>query len=284
MESMGEQRNIFVREGVNPFTGEKTYFTDVSALSPPSSAAATPRCRITIDSTEAAESHFFGVPRLDGDWPIGANGPLDCLLNIKCSDLPTQSSGLPNDGWLTVFYDLEESDWGGSSDSHRHWHLKWSSEDAKEATVPSDLNLNAAVPVVFDVEGTASGDGPEHSIWGTADWIQGDERPMVHFRSGYFLRHAPTVAALQEAGVAPESLRTDDRNQFQEAILKLDRSSVAPERFHEGVQQWQLLLQIDTDDDLDLMWGDVGKLYVLIPSESLRDRRFGDSWIVLQCH
>jgi hypothetical protein len=47
------------------------------------------------------------------------------------------------------------------------------------------------------------------------------------------------------------------------------------------VDQWRLLLQLDSGDDW--MWGDCGKLYFWIPRDDLRERRFENVWLVLQC-
>lgn len=46
---------------------------------------------------------------------------------------------------------------------------------------------------------------------------------------------------------------------------------------------WILLLQIHSDDDANMMWGDCGKLYVWIRKEDLRSLNFDKVWTVLQC-
>ena len=51
-----------------------------------------------------------------------------------------------------------------------------------------------------------------------------------------------------------------------------------------GAADWRLLLQIDTDDDLGVMWGDGGILYAWIREEDARAGRFDRTWVVLQCH
>jgi uncharacterized protein YwqG len=51
-----------------------------------------------------------------------------------------------------------------------------------------------------------------------------------------------------------------------------------------GAAEWRLLLQLDTDDDAAMMWGDVGRLYFWIREEDLRERRFERTWTILQCH
>jgi hypothetical protein len=45
----------------------------------------------------------------------------------------------------------------------------------------------------------------------------------------------------------------------------------------------RLLLQLDTDDDLGWMWGEVGRLYYLIRQEDLAARDFSHAWMTFQC-
>jgi hypothetical protein len=48
--------------------------------------------------------------------------------------------------------------------------------------------------------------------------------------------------------------------------------------------EWQLLLQIDSDIEVGMEWGDVGRLYVCARKEDLAARRFDRCWTVMQCY
>jgi uncharacterized protein YwqG len=50
------------------------------------------------------------------------------------------------------------------------------------------------------------------------------------------------------------------------------------------IKKWKFLFQIDSDDSLDVMWGDVGMLYICIPKTSLERKHFEDAWTTWQCH
>mgnify|MGYP002870201319 CR=1 FL=1 len=47
--------------------------------------------------------------------------------------------------------------------------------------------------------------------------------------------------------------------------------------------RWKLLLQIDSEEELGMMWGDCGRLYFWITEDDLAARRFGKAWLILQC-
>lgn len=46
---------------------------------------------------------------------------------------------------------------------------------------------------------------------------------------------------------------------------------------------WRLLLQIDSDEDHGMLWGDAGKLYFWIREQDLAARDFERCWLIQQC-
>lgn len=50
-----------------------------------------------------------------------------------------------------------------------------------------------------------------------------------------------------------------------------------------GVKDWQLLLQLDCDDNLDWLWGDAGMLYFWIRKQDLEEQNFSNVWCEMQC-
>jgi uncharacterized protein YwqG len=50
-----------------------------------------------------------------------------------------------------------------------------------------------------------------------------------------------------------------------------------------GARDWRLLLQLGTDDDRRMMWGDSGRLYFWMRDSDLVTRAFDKSWMILQC-
>jgi len=50
-----------------------------------------------------------------------------------------------------------------------------------------------------------------------------------------------------------------------------------------NASRWTLLMQVESNDDLGMMWGDAGRLYLWITNEDLDARCFDKSWLILQC-
>jgi uncharacterized protein YwqG len=47
---------------------------------------------------------------------------------------------------------------------------------------------------------------------------------------------------------------------------------------------WQLVLQIDSDIEVGMEWGDVGRLYLCTREDDLSARHFDRCWMVMQCY
>ena len=48
--------------------------------------------------------------------------------------------------------------------------------------------------------------------------------------------------------------------------------------------EWVQLLEIGTDDEAEMMWGDMGKMFLWIKKSDLKSRNFENTWLILQCH
>lgn len=47
--------------------------------------------------------------------------------------------------------------------------------------------------------------------------------------------------------------------------------------------RWNLLMQVDSNEEIGMMWGDMGRLYIWITNEDLAARKFENCWLILQC-
>ena len=53
----------------------------------------------------------------------------------------------------------------------------------------------------------------------------------------------------------------------------------------EASAEWMLLMQLDSvlNDEIDLCFGDSGKIYFMIRKQDLAALKFDDAWLILQC-
>ena len=61
-----------------------------------------------------------------------------------------------------------------------------------------------------------------------------------------------------------------------------DENDPRIKEFERGPDQWRLLLRVDTDDSLQMMWEDGGLLYFWIREDDAQKGDFSKVWMFLQ--
>ncbi|MBF6591709.1 MAG: DUF1963 domain-containing protein, partial [Ktedonobacterales bacterium] len=81
-----------------------------------------------------------------------------------------------------------------------------------------------------------------------------------------------------------DTLQDDMRLQCQLAAhgVKIGTSDARAAALAPGAANWLLLLQVDSDENAGMRWGDAGMIYYWIEGAALQARRFADAWLVLQ--
>lgn len=253
-----------------------------------------PSIRLTPQSAAEPESvvmRLGGRPLLPPEtpWPMTDDDrPLSFIAQLDCAALAPLAPGepVPSGGLLSFFYDgVEQQAWGFDPLESDCWDVVYtpSLRGCVLRGFPDDLDdtgryepmaLRAEVEWTpppresFDVEalgiprpwetyaaalGEPDSDPLTHRFLGQPDPIQGD---MQH------------VCQLASNGISCGADYTTDPH----ALALLSCSS-----------QWRLLLQVDSQEDIGMMWGDVGRLYWWIRDDDLRNGEWDDSWFVLQC-
>jgi uncharacterized protein YwqG len=87
---------------------------------------------------------------------------------------------------------------------------------------------------------------------------------------------------------SPQQVQNDMREECELVTAGIDVGGEYNDPRAEALEarapgHWRLLLQLDSDDALDWMWGDAGRLYYWIRAEDLKAHKFDDTWLVLQC-
>ncbi len=243
-------------------------------------------------------SRIGGLPDvpIDFQWGLWQDLPLSFLAQINCADLQgfASAKNLPNSGILYFFYDAIEQPWGfdpidrGSSaiiyhpstknlipssfpegaDINNGWLFSSSAIQFREVislpsytslafdqlTIPED-SVDDYVNLIDDVNELMAANEPIHRMFGHSSNIQGDMQ--------------------LECQLVSHGISYGDASEYNELITK---------DVEAGAADWLLLLQLDSDDDPEMMWGDMGMLYFWIQESSLRSQRFDEAWTILQCY
>jgi uncharacterized protein YwqG len=212
------------------------------------------------------------------------------LAFLACLDLaevPDVLPWLPRPGTLLFFYDIENQPWGFDPKDRGSWRVLFSVTPAIEcnrASPPAELEAlslpqryirfaSKRLPpawtperygeisdedfeVLEDYCESLFGEGPKHQMGGFPQPVQGDDMEL-------------------ECQLASHGLYCGDPSGYE------DPKAAALEA---GAADWRLLLQLDTDDDLEVMWGDAGTLYFWVREQDAKRGDFANAWLVLQCY
>jgi uncharacterized protein YwqG len=238
---------------------------------------------------ESAVAQLGGLPTLPvNSWPVWeGHGPLGHVLSFDCAPIAAMlpELGLPADGRLAFFYfddryDDAESTVGSWDPTSRpgfrvlHLHPELSTRaNITDAATPVPPGLTPFPVVALAAVRTVT--WPSHetpmaqAVW-TRHGLTGP-RPGVA---------APPVEALYDdlwklpcGGYGTHQIGGHPCPQQGPVEMEAEqlRRGLVGEPFdwkNPSVQSaasgWQLLLQVASEDDADMMWGDVGQLYYLV--------------------
>jgi uncharacterized protein YwqG len=238
-------------------------------------------------------SRIGGTPDLPEavSWPEADGKSLSFIAQIDLQEVAKvwRGSPLPASGMLYFFYDAEQSVWGFDPADRGKWavlHSEEPGERLREARFPADLPEHArfAPKVVAPVLETAY---PGYDQVELDDLHLSDSQDDEVFE--IFLAF-PTEEPSHKLFGYPDQIQGDMQLECQLVFHGLycgDPSGYNDPRARDlegGASQWRLLLQIDTDRDTEMMWGDAGRLYYWIREGDLAAGAFESSWLILQCY
>lgn len=253
-----------------------------------------------LERTEAAagSSKTGGLPDLPAGfkWPKRGRRPLPFLAQFNLAELAKldQAKILPTSGFLWFFYDLEEQPWGFDPKDSDGWSVIYADVAAaalKRTKLPKGLDeewmlpeakLNFGTAQTFPAAASASVQALKLSAKDSKAYqdclkqpaAAEDEENPQHQLLGW-------PAPLQSADMDGEcQLAANGINCGEE----VDEEAAKVKTLRAGAKDWQLLLQLDSDNDAGLSWGDAGRLYFWIREQDLAARRFDRCWVILQCH
>jgi uncharacterized protein YwqG len=243
-------------------------------------------------ASQSGFSKIGGLPIAGASlqWPIWKEKPLAFLCQVDLAAVPWSESTmlLPREGILYFFYDQEQRTWGFDPKDRGSWKVLYINEkiDLKPLNAPAGsgkvyiykekhikfseiltypdwqddridkLNLNdAQSDEFFELCSSIFENQPAHQLLGYPSPVQGNDMDL-------------------DSQLASNGLYCGDASGYNDPKTK---------KLESGRYEWILLLQLDSDDDTEMMWGDVGKLYFWIRKNDLKNRNFSNVWMILQC-
>jgi len=248
-----------------------------------------------VKSPTATKSYFGGTPpQLNhSSWPTRNGHPLSFLACIDCSELPRLADldWLPSSGLLLFFYDIQDQPCGldpNDRDGSATIYLPATEiqDRTSLATPPTPLIADAVLPKQYmafqRLNLPPTWDSPELQAIGLTDSEMDlfmKQRASLygnnpHHQIGGFADPVQNSEMDEECQLVSNGLHGRDTAGYEDPRAA---------KLKEGAGDWSLLFQMDTDDDLKIMWGDAGMIYFWVRREDARQLRFDNTWVILQC-
>lgn len=246
------------------------------------------------EPSEDACTRLGGRPNLppNMEWPTWREQPLAFVGQLDLSSLPKiQGVPLPAQGALSFFYEGGESAWGFDPDDKGSavvLHIPQSLTELPRRNLPDDLDDH------LHFKGVRLSPEPlEETVPGLEDGILEQFAMTPDEREAYFHFYEqwsdvkPSI--IHRVGGYPDCVQGDPKLEAQLVSHGLycgDTSGykTGKERgLKPGAAEWELLLQVDSEEKSEMMWGDVGRIYFLIRRQDLQELRFDKTWVVFQC-
>lgn len=260
--------------------------------------------RITLDECNDENipigcSKFGGCPDLppDTNWfrTKATDIPMSFLAQVNLSDAAPfdLDNKLPKHGMLYFFYDCSPDGmvWGFDPEDSDRWKVFFYDGDLSQLirqAVPDDLETNdngfcfGAARMRF--ESYMELPSPESDLCNNLDFPEHEDQDLYwdwveeacENGTNKLLGHAdPVQSGMElECEIVTHNISCGTPDGYQLAIQRcLDKN----------VGHWNLLMQIESNEELGMMWGDLGRLYFWITDEDLSAQHFENSWLILQC-
>jgi uncharacterized protein YwqG len=216
--------------------------------------------------------------------------PLTFLAQLKLAEFfaITDEIGLPDDGRLLFFFDTGDYVSGfdpASRGSVRVLFVPDGKPSSLRRPPPRMPDVSSLHPCALNLslEQTLPNDarwyGVDLHVWND----QSPYTPLIRDLTG-------EDKCIHRAGGFPEAVQNAMELECQLVTNGIScgdsggyndprRAALEP-----GAADWRLLLQLDSDEHTEWMWGDVGRLYFWIRQQDLADQNFGHIWCIQQCY
>lgn len=211
--------------------------------------------------------------------------PLSFIAQINLSETSSfdEDNLLPKTGLLYFFYSAEQGVWGFDYlDKNKFKIIYWNGDQSelKRIDFPSDLqDYSCFKPCSVEIKSEISLPSNGHEVY--EDFVDGEddkfwEEVYNDENVNKLLGYSDNIQNEMEleCELVTNGLYCGDSTGYNDPKAK----GLEP-----NAKNWRLLLQIDSNEENEMMWGDSGRLYFWIKKEDLLNKTFDKSWFSLQC-
>ena len=235
-------------------------------------------------------SKLGGVPDLPSGvfWPEWKGFPQSFIAQLRLDDVHEYDVAqvLPQHGMLWFFYDAQQQTFGADPSDRGGWRVLFMDGDLtglRHATVPTKLPASSrfhSCSMTFTSEITLS-QQPRLEI-PDFDWTEAEQKSYEALLATF---PDPSDRSIRHHRLLgnPDMIQDDMRLECQLAshgVTEITDPRVA--ELSKGAMNWQLLLQVDSDEPIGMHWENAGMLYYWIQAADLQARQFDNTWLVLQ--
>lgn len=237
----------------------------------------------------------FEWPRFEGENYNGeiANRPLSflCQINLEETRDYDKDKLLPEKGLLLFFYEQDTMRWGFSPEDRgcsRVYYFE-NTNDLELAEFPDDLkdeykvkeyNLSFSTNLSYPGFEELNRHSNVDCTWSDYDDALEEAGYNLDLERHKLLGYANLIQdeMLTECECTSRGMNRNTENYYNAPID-------AKEDINKSATDWILLFQMAsiTDNDFELMFGDLGNLYFYIRKQDLKEHNFDKVWLVSQC-
>jgi uncharacterized protein YwqG len=217
--------------------------------------------------------------------------PLAFLGQVLLDELPKLPLfELPRTGRLLFFYDLQTDPGSFDPASRGSGKVLYVSDTSRDTirpappSLPPDWSFTHTATMNFENDWTVPDDPRSERV--AYEYRTHGERYLKLLADLYGER-----GPIHRLGGHSQPVQNDMRLEAQLVTHGLYCGDAAgykdprAEALKDGAKDWQLLLQIDTDEDgFGWMWGDAGMFYIWIRQQDLAAQNFDHVFCSMQCH
>lgn len=248
----------------------------------------------SADALRAGQSKLGGRPDAPSNfvWPTKGDKPLSFIAQINLAEIPAMANcPLPVAGLLSFFYNNEV--WGFDPKDKGGFQVFYFENEAskfKEFQPPAariekklfgmysksvavleysscPLTAELALTLPYELKGITLTEDESEKYCDLLEAIGGHHRLLGHAE--------PIQNEMElECELVTNGLYCGDSTGYHDPRAK---------KLEKSAGNWKLLLQIDSDDSAEMMWGDAGRLYFWIRDQDLVSRDFSNCWMISQC-